>query len=217
MTIFIIFYLICLFSYFFTRDMGLRIRCINKYLLAGMYLSLAFFFLFHNGGLGSRKDLLLAGLSLCFLGDVFLVFDFLRGGDFFFAGNLCFIFCELGILVRHKEALIWLIVPFLAAVSAALCFFLLTKKLFIKKKKENMLYPMAMYLCAILLDGLLGLLLMIFVKDGSCLRMGMGTFLFMISDLILFFKMLVYDDIWLDRANSLTYFIGILLVVLSMR
>ena len=204
MTIFIIFYLICLFSYFFTRDMGLRIRCINKYLLAGMYLSLAFFFLFQNGGLGSRKDLLLAGLSLCFLGDVFLVFDFLRGGDFFFAG-------------RHKEALIWLIVPFLAAVSAALCFFLLTKKLFIKKKKENMLYPMAMYLCAILLDGLLGLLLMIFVKDGSCLRMGMGTFLFMISDLILFFKMLVYDDIWLDRANSLTYFIGILLVVLSMR
>ena len=38
MTIFIIFYLICLFSYFFTRDMGLRIRCINKYLLAMMYL-----------------------------------------------------------------------------------------------------------------------------------------------------------------------------------
>ena len=76
---------------------------------------------------------------------------------------------------------------------------------------------MAMYLCAILLDGLLGLLLMIFVKDGYCLHMGMGTFLFMISDLILFFKMLVYDDIWLDRANSMTYFIGILLVVLSMR
>lgn len=217
MTIFIIFYLICLFSYFFTRDMGLRIRCINKYLLAMMYLSLAFFFLFQNGGLGSRKDLLLAGLSLCFLGDVFLVFDFLRGGDFFFAGNLCFIFYELGILARYKETNVWRIAVTLIALLAGSAFFVLTKKLFIQKKKEKMLFPMAMYLCAILLDGLLGLLLMIFVKDGSCLRMGMGTFLFMISDLILFFKMLVYDDIWLDRANSLAYFIGILLVVLSMR
>lgn len=217
MTIFIIFYLICLFSYFFTRDMGLRIRCINKYLLAMMYISLAFFFLFQNGGLGSRKDLLVVGLSLCFLGDVFLVFDFLRGGDFFFAGNLCFIFYELGILAKYKETNVWRIAVTLIALLAGSAFFVLTKKLFIQKKKEKMLFPMAMYLCAILLDGLLGVLLIIFVKESSCLRMGMGTFLFMISDLILFFKMLVYDDIWLDRANSLTYFIGILLVVLSMR
>ncbi|MBR3006777.1 MAG: hypothetical protein IKH68_08990, partial [Erysipelotrichaceae bacterium] len=140
MTIFIIFYLICLFSYFFTRDMGLRIRCINKYLLAGMYLSLAFFFLFQNGGLGSRKDLLLAGLSLCFLGDVFLVFDFLRGGDFFFAGNLCFIFYELGILARYKETNVWRIAVTLITLLAGSAFFVLTKKLFIQKKKEKMLF-----------------------------------------------------------------------------
>ena len=41
----------------------------------------------------------MAALILAWLGDIFLVFDFGRGGDFFLAGNICFVLYEQIVLV----------------------------------------------------------------------------------------------------------------------
>ena len=90
MTVFSVIYGLFLFTYFITRvGNNLKYRMINKYILATMYLVYAIVMFFINDLSGYHFILLLA-LLFAYLGDVFLVFDFSKGGKFFLSGNLCF-------------------------------------------------------------------------------------------------------------------------------
>ena len=102
MTLFIIVYLLALCCYFYTRTGdNIKYRAINKYIMATMYLVFAIVVFFQRYRFASYQTLLMAALLFAYFGDIFLVFDFGRGGDFFLAGNICFILYEQIVMVDH--------------------------------------------------------------------------------------------------------------------
>ncbi|MBQ6438912.1 MAG: hypothetical protein IJJ06_02080 [Mogibacterium sp.] len=217
MIIFIAIYLIALCCYFKTRTSGnIKHRAINKYFMATMYLSLAFVTFLDKYEFASYQTLLLAALILAWLGDIFLVFDFNRGGDFFLAGNICFILYEQAVLIDKGywfNDFAWTYV--VAGLMLAVVIFA-SGRWPQKIKMGKMRWPMIFYLSSIFMHGITGLALMIMLPDTNYAMLGLGSFLFMISDIDLnVYRFIFNDNKWLIRLNSLTYFVGLLLIVLS--
>ena len=66
------------------------------------------------------------------------------------------------------------------------------------------------------MHGITGLALMTMMKGTNYAMMGLGSFLFMVSDIDLnVYRFMFNNNKWLIRVNSLTYFVGLLLIVLS--
>ncbi len=218
MIIFIAVYLIALCCYFKTRTSGnIKHRAINKYLMATMYLTLAFVTFFNKYEFASYQLLLMAALILAWLGDIFLVFDFGRGGDFFLAGNICFTLYEQAVLIDKGgywfNDFAWTFV--VAGLMLALVIFA-SGRWPERIKMGKMRWPMIFYLSTIFMHGITGLALMIMMKGTGYAMLGLGSFLFMISDIDLnVYRFMFNDNKWLIRLNSLTYFVGLLLIVLS--
>ena len=85
MIIFSVIYASFLCAYFVTRvGNNIMHRAINKYILATMYLVYAIV-MFHTKNLSGYHYVLMAALFLAYLGDLFLVFDLNRGGNFLFS------------------------------------------------------------------------------------------------------------------------------------
>lgn len=218
MTAFIAIYLIALCCYFYTRTKGnIKHRAINKYFMATMYLVLAIVTFINKYEFASYQTLLMAALILAWLGDIFLVFDFGRGGDFFLAGNICFVLYEQIILVDkggygfRNFAWTFIVDGLMLAVAV-----FASGRWPEKIKMGKMRWPMMFYLSSIFMHGITGLALMIMMRGTSYAMMGLGSFLFMVSDIDLnMYRFIFNDNKWLIRFNSLTYFTGLLLIVLS--
>ena len=218
MIVFIAVYLIALCCYFRTRTSGnKKHRVINKYIMASMYLILAVVTFVSKYEFASYQTLLMAALIFAWLGDVFLVFDFGRGGDFFLAGNVCFTLYEQIVLVDRGgygfRNFAWTFV----VVGLMLAVVIFTSGRWPDKiKMGKMRWPMTFYLSSIFMHGITGLALIIMMPGTSYAMMGLGSFLFMISDIVLnLYRFVFNDNKWLIRTNSLTYFVGMLLIVLS--
>ena len=85
-----------------------------------------------------------------------------------------------------------------------------------KIKMGKMRWPMIFYLSSIFMHGITGLALMIMLPGTNYAMLGLGSFLFMISDIDLnVYRFIFNNNKWLIRFNSLTYFVGLLLIVLS--
>lgn len=214
--VFIVVYAVALFAYFFTRT-GTKLapRAINKIILALMYLVFAIV-VFNLHGFSKHYYVMMAALFLAFLGDVFLVFDFNRGGDFFLAGNVCFSVFYLATLVNHGvpfAKFFWVFVVWAVLIATFLTLFVKLPNVFKMGKKR---LPMTLYLASITLHGLLGLASLILIGGTAFLLMGIGSLLFMASDYILTVDRFVVHNPWIVRSNSLTYFSGLLLIVLSL-
>lgn len=218
MAIFIAVYLLALCCYFYTRVSDNKMhRAINKYIMATMYLVLAIVTFFRKYDFVSYQSLYMVALLFAYFGDLFLVFDFGRGGDFFLAGNICFTVYDQIVMVDHGLSFrdfwwVFLIVALILGLFIALC-----SKYPEKIRMGKMRWPMTWYLSTILTHGITGLAMAILLPGTKFVMMGIGSFLFMISDMILTAYRFVYNDNkWLIRANSLTYFVGLLLIVLAM-
>ena len=218
MIIFIAVYLIALCCYFKTRTSGnIRHRAINKYFMATMYLVLAFVTFFNKYEFASYQLLLMAALILAWLGDIFLVFDFNRGGDFFLAGNICFTLYEQAVLIdkggyRFND-FAWTFV--VVGLMLAIVIFA-TGRWPEKIRMGKMRWPMIFYLSSIFMHGITGLALMIKMPGTGYAMLALGSFLFMVSDIDLnVYRFILNNNKWLIRFNSLTYFGGLLLIVLS--
>ena len=75
---------------------------------------------------------------------------------------------------------------------------------------------MTFYLSSIFMHGMTGLALMLMMPGTNYALMGLGSFLFMISDIDLnLYRFVFNNNKWLIRFNSLTYFTGLLLIVIS--
>lgn len=217
MIIFIGVYLVALVCYFYTRTQeDIKYRAINKYIMATMYMVLAIITFFNKYDFVSYQTLLMAALLLAWLGDIFLVFDFGRGGDFFLAGNICFALYEQIILVKHGYTIKQTYWVFVLALLMAAGFYLgcvYKPDVFKLGKMKNLI---TFYLLSIFTHGLNGLCMAIYLPNTSYVMMGIGSFLFMISDMILMtYKFILGPNKLLVRLNSLTYFLGLLLIVLS--
>jgi len=217
MIIFIVIYALFLCGYFITRVGGnIKHRAINKYILATMYMVYAIV-MFHVHDLPNIYYLLMAALFLAYLGDIFLVFDLGRGGDFFLAGNVCFATFYLANLNNAGVPFVkyfWIFIVWAILITT---FIVLANKFPNVIKLGKMKYPMALYLSSITLHGLLGLTSVLFLNDISFLLMGIGSLSFMIGDYILTVdRFIIQKNKWIVRSNSLTYFTGLLLIVLSL-
>ena len=218
MIVFVIIYLAALCCYFYTRTSdNIKHRAINKYFMATMYLVLAIVVFINKYEFASYQTLLMAALILAWLGDVFLVFDFGRGGDFFLAGNICFVLFEQIILVDKGgywfNDFAWTYV--VAGLMLAFVIFA-TGRWPERIKMGKMRWPMIFYLSSIFMHGITGLALIIMMPGTAYAMLGLGSFLFMISDIDLnIYKFIFDNNKWLVRLNSLTYFGGLLLIVLS--
>lgn len=224
---FIIIYCLFLVVYFFTRpghDIAdkttkkhLWIRAINKYIMATMYLVYAIVTYIVKGYQFVSADLIfLIALFFAYLGDIFLVFDLNRGGDYFLAGNFIFaiyyftLFVDSGLKFTNFYwiLLIW-------AFMLASFIFASNKwpKVF---KLGKMKMPMTFYLSSIMLHGACGIGSIILLPSVRTLVLGIGSVMFMISDFILTVdKFVIKHNKWIVRANSFFYFIGLLLIALS--
>ena len=185
--------------------------------MATMYLVLAIVVFFNKYEFASYQTLLMAALILAWLGDVFLVFDFGRGGDFFLAGNICFTLYEQIILVDKGGYKFGDFAWTFVVVAIMLAFVIYATGKWPKKiKMGKMRWPMMFYLSSIFMHGITGLALMIMVPIPAYKMLGLGSFLFMLSDMDLTLYRFVFDNNkWLVRLNSLLYFTGLLLIVLS--
>ena len=218
MYIFIAVYLLALCCYFKTRTSdNIKQRALNKYLMATMYLVLAIVTFVNKYDFASYQTLLMAALILAWLGDVFLVFDFGRGGDFFLAGNICFVLYEQIILVdKGGYSFMDFAWTFVLAGAMLLAFIISSGRWPEKLRYGKMRWPMMFYLSSIFMHGITGLALMIMMPGTNYAMMGLGSFLFMLSDIILnLYRFIFNNNKWMIRANSLTYFTGLLLIVLS--
>ena len=217
MNLFIIVYLAALACYLYTRNRGKKIyRAVNKYLMATMYLVLAVTMILKKNGFASLHTLFIAALIFAWLGDIFLVFDFGRGGDFFLAGNVCFIMYEQIVMLTNGKKWADFIWTFAAAAVLLCSFILACQKWPMKFKLGKMRWPMTFYLSTIITHGMTGLAMALLLPGTNWMVMGIGSVLFMISDLILTAYKFVFDNnVWLVRANSVTYFTGLLLIALS--
>ena len=218
MTVFIAIYLIALCCYFKTRTSENRkARAINKYIMATMYLAFAIVIFFRKYEFASYQTLLMAALILAWLGDVFLVFDFNRGGDFFLAGNICFTLYEQIVLVDRGgywfNDFAWTYI----AAGLMLAFVIFATGRWPERIiMGRMRWPMMFYLSSIFMHGMTGLALILMMPGTSYAMLGLGSVLFMISDIDLnLYRFVFNNNKWLVRFNSLTYFTGLLLIVLS--
>lgn len=216
MILFSVIYILFLCCYFVTRvGNNIKHRAINKYILATMYIVYAIV-MFHVHDLPNIYYLLMAALFLAYLGDIFLVLDFKMGGNFFLSSNICFSTFYLALLSINDVSFIKYFWIFLVWIALITTFIVLANKFPNVLKLGKMKYPMALYLSSITLHGLLGLSSVLFLNGTAFLLMGVGSLLFMISDYILTIDRFVIDkNKWIVRGNSLTYFIGLLLIVLS--
>ena len=217
MIVFSVIYALFLCAYFVTRvGDNIKHRAINKTILATMYLVYAIV-MFHVGGFSGYHYVMMAALFLAYMGDLFLIFDLNRGGDFFLAGNVCFATFYLASLKAVNVPFInyfWVFIIWAILISL---FIYLAKKYPNVLKLGKMKYPMALYLASITLHGLLGLVSAIFIGTTPLIVMGIGSVSFMISDYILTLdRFVIPKRKWLIRCNSLTYFVGLLLIVLSL-
>ena len=217
MIIFSVIYALFLCAYFVTRvGDNIKHRAINKFILATMYLVYAIV-MFHAKDLSGYYYVMMAALFLAYMGDLFLVFDLNRGGDFFLAGNVCFATFYLASLTKYNVPFLNYLWVFVVWASLIVTFIMLAKKYPNILKLGKMKYPMALYLSSITLHGLLGLVSAIFIGTTPLIVMGIGSVSFMISDYILTLdRFVIPKRKWLIRCNSLTYFVGLLLIVLSL-
>ena len=216
-TLFIIAYFAVLFCYFITETSGkMSLRAPNKIILASMFYAYAIV-QFQHYDYFSYHLVLMAALFLAWLGDVFLLFDLNRGGDFFLCGNVCFVMYQMAVLIENGYTFwdfAW-VLPTLAVIMIA--FVCCANKYPNILKLGKMKWPMVLYLTSISFNGLMGITLMSLLGGTAYFVMGLGILLFWISDMIITVLHFVVDgNKWCLRLNSAFYFVGLLHIVLSM-
>lgn len=211
---FIILYSLLLFCYFFSETSGnLKRRSINKIVLAAMFLILAMILYLKNYTFFSYHLLLLLAIIFAFLGDVYLLYSFTKGGIIFLISNILFSVYQCLLITIDKIpifSIIWFVVLFIILFGT---FFILTKKKILNFKNKNT--AILTYVGSVTLQGTLAICLAMYYFNIKMILLGIGLFLFMISDYFLMVYKFKFHKNWILRSNSACYFIGLLLVALS--
>ena len=212
--VFIIAYLALLCLYFFSETSGnFKRRAVNKIALAVLFEAYAVSAYLLHSPLFSIRLLLPIGLFFAFLGDIFLLWNFIRGGICFSIGNFCLLLYEV-MLIRHEHIPLWKMFP------AVLVFFLFWGTTMLLYQKEFIdfssvrIFPA--YLFSVSLHGSVGAVLAAVCPARGVTLFGAGVFLMMISDYILSVHKFKHGANWILRCNSASYFIGTLLAALSL-
>ncbi len=213
--IFCIAYLIVLVCYFFSETSGnLKRRAVNKCLMATMFL-VYFLIESYRNGYWQQPLFFLCILAFVFswIGDVWLLFNFMYGGISFMVGNIFFTSYLIVLSVQKglTFAQIWWAIPLFAAAASVFYIMYFTKK--IDFKKTGILMPI--YVTTVTSHGMLSVPVALGIGDTHMALLSAGLVLFMISDYFLTVHKFVAHEKWILRCNSGTYFTGMLLAAVS--
>lgn len=220
-TAFVAVYAATLCAYFFTEtSRSFRARAVNKILLSTLFLSYAAVAFFLHYPVRSYHLVLLVAVLFAWLGDVFLLWDLDRGGDFFLCSNLCFLVYGLAFAgdAGIPFGALWWFLPLAGALWGTA--FLVSGRH--KADIEGRRLPVLAYFATVTLHACLGLALAANAGRASLpasklLCFGGGLVLFLVSDCSLALRRFGKPGSKaLARFASGTYFVGLLGVVFSM-
>ncbi len=217
MIIFVVAYVLVTISYFFSETSGnFKRRAVNKIFLATMFLIYAAVEMIRLRMFGTLQLIAFFGVIFSYIGDVWLLWDFKKGGASFAVGNvILFVYLNLyyysaGLTIKNYW---WFIILFLALVEG---FKYLAKTGWYEHLKGKMVKDFTLYISSVTLHGTLGLVGLFYLHDIKSVLLCAGLFLFMVSDYFISLHKFKYiDSKAILRCNSGTYFIGLMLVVLS--
>lgn len=221
--IFAVVYLCMLVSYFFSETSGnFKRRAINKIIMATTFWGYGLFETINKCLWDTKWALILMiGITFSYIGDVWLLWSFKKGGVAFAAGNIIIV-ASLFELATDKGVSFgeyWWFILLLAFFVGG--FILLWKKGFYKDLDKPMVYMFVPYIFSVTCHGTLSLaLLFVFglagILETKFIFLFVGSILFMISDyFISWHNFRNKESKAVLRLNSGTYFFGLMLVVLS--
>ena len=217
--IFIFAYLGVMVAYFFSETAGNHNRRkVNKIILASMFILHAFVEMFRLHLWGGLFTWCFIGMVFCFIGDVWLLWSFTKGGISFAIGNFILFFFELRFFAAQGlkfSQYWWFLLIFAALIGTFL--YLWFGGWYIKSSKKELRYAFPAYIMSVTLHGTLSIAGLFLLKPAPTnFLICCGFILFMISDYFISlhkFKYLKSKAIL--RLNSGTYFTGLLLAALS--
>lgn len=213
--IFVAAYLAALVCYFFSETSGDHPRRVcNKMIMATMFLCYGFVEYFRLESAPLSVHLVgLAALVFAWLGDMYLLFSFTKGGILFMISNFIYTGYMLYVAVSSGVRIYkfwWCLLIFLA-LNAWVWYLQKSGKIDFSKVKAFKLY-----MATTTMMGCTGIGLAALLPNTRWILLGVGIALFMISDYFLMFHNFKNKESKaILRLNSGTYFIGMLLVALS--
>ena len=214
--IFISLYLITLISYFFSETSNSKKRrAINKSILASMFFVFGVVMYFINFKSIDYTLFLMIGFLFCYLGDLILLKSFTKGGITFLIGNIFISVYEILFIVNNQIQFnnVWYAIIIFVIMFGG--FFILSIKKIINLR--NMYIPILLYIFFVTLHGSIAFPLAIYNCSSILVLRFIGLVLYMISDYFLMTYKFKYPwKKWVLRCNSGTYFIGLLLVAISL-
>lgn len=223
--VYVLIYLVVLFCYFFSETSGNhKRRSINKTILAVMFMAYAIFGTVFNivndGPYKIISLVLITSLLFCMIGDIVLLKSFSKGGIYFSVGNiLLMVFNMLYLSVNGISVLKWGWFPLVLLVIWG-GYMKLKKRGFIDFGKMDKSF--SMYLLGVTLHGSLSMVGLLWLHDLKSVLIFAGSILYMISDYFISIATFKYPDYKGTKAgkislrcNSLTYFVGLILIAVS--
>lgn len=213
--IFILIYLATLGCYFFSETSGnLKKRAINKIVLASMFMLFAIIVYIINYKFFSYHLIELIAIIFAGIGDITLLYSFTIGGINFIVSNLLFFTYELTFIINNHLPLYNIVYSLISLIIIYSVFIYLSKTAFDLKNKK---IPIYLYIFSVCLQACFSISLLISAYSSKILLFSSGLILFMISDYFLMsYTFKEEKKNWILRCNSGTYFVGLLLVVLSL-
>tara|TARA_R110000868_G_scaffold4211_7_gene26477 strand:- start:7441 stop:8103 length:663 start_codon:yes stop_codon:yes gene_type:complete len=163
--------------------------------------------LFAKNPLKPYKELILIGLVLCLIGDVFLMFEayFIHGLISFLIGHLFFMYAFTTI-----KGFSWNIITLIPlAVVTGIVFFS------IKDHLGDLLIPVILYIAVIAVMAWQAINLYVWKKEHGFLLIAIGACLFLVSDSFLAYGKFIADFPLGQFIVSSTYWSAITLIALS--
>lgn len=216
MITFAVVYMAVTFAYLFSETSGdFKRRAINKIGLASMFFLYSVFETIRLGSIGDIQNVALVGVTLSFLGDVLLLWSFMKGGTAFGIGNVVLFIYEILYFKQCGLAFsdYWWFLIIFAVLIGGFCYLWFGGWYGDTGKFKFAFVP---YILTVTLHGTLGITGLFLLDSSKSILLCAGLVLFMISDYFISlhkFKFKKSKEIL--RLNSLTYFTGLLLVALS--
>ncbi|HPX31991.1 MAG TPA: lysoplasmalogenase family protein [Erysipelotrichaceae bacterium] len=208
--IFIIVYIPALIMYLFSKTSGnFKRRATNKIALASLFMLCGIYaFLIREKSV--PLIILMIALFFSYLGDVLLLWSFEKGGYAFMTGNV--IYC-IYLYIMHYQYHLWQLIVVVAVI-------VLLYKLyrhFVEKEILDLgdLDEFNLYMITVISQGTMGTIMALFTSVNINKVLGIGLLLFMVSDFFIAFQNFYYrKSSLIMRCNSITYFLGMMLIAI---
>jgi len=212
--IFSIIYFILLGSYLLVETSGnFKARCVNKIVMASMFLLLSIYEII-TANPTILDYLLMISIFFSYVGDVWLLWSFKKGGISFMIGNIGYVVHNMIIMAQGRVEINFIIIWLVLFSIFYSIFIIFVKKGLLDISKMKIF---AAYMMTVIGHGCTGIILFAFCPELSIRIYGLGLFFFMISDFFISFHNFYDKSIkWILRCNSFTYFLGMYLVAISL-